>query len=88
MPEPVPISIFHRSEFYTCRFVIMSAENVQLAIGRNIELAFVKKAKIEFKGDRAEARILVSTYVVFKIFDLRVCSERNRSTGSLNYTCM
>lgn len=61
MPEPVPISIFHRSEFYTCRFVIMSAENVQLAIRRNIELAFVKKAKIEFKGDRAEARILVST---------------------------
>ncbi|XP_078365428.1 uncharacterized protein LOC144649735 isoform X2 [Oculina patagonica] len=33
-------------------------ENVQLAIRRNIELAFVKKAKVEFKGDRSEARIL------------------------------
>ena len=39
----------------------MSAENVQLAIRRNIELAFIKKAKIEFKGDRSESRILVST---------------------------
>ncbi len=38
----------------------MSTENVQLAIRRNIELAFVKKAKVEFKGDRSEARILVS----------------------------
>ena len=42
-------------------YAIMSTENVQLAIRRNIELAFVKKAKIEFKGDRSEARILVST---------------------------
>lgn len=33
-------------------------ENVQLAIRRNIELAFIKKAKIEFKGDRSESRIL------------------------------
>jgi len=41
--------------------MIMSTENVQFAIRRNIELAFVKKAKIEFKGDRSEARILVST---------------------------
>ena len=42
-------------------YAIMSTENVQVAIRRNIELAFVKKAKIEFKGDRSEARILVST---------------------------
>lgn len=35
---------------------------MQLAIRRNIELAFVKKAKVEFKGDRSEARILVSSY--------------------------
>lgn len=33
-------------------------ENVQLAIRRNIELAFIKKGTIEFKGDRSEARIL------------------------------
>jgi len=36
---------------------------VQLAIRRNIELAFVKKAKVEFKGDRSEARILVSACI-------------------------
>jgi len=52
----------------------MSAENVQLAIRRDIELSFVKKAKIEFKGDRSEVRILVSTMVlwlyllIFRIF--------------------
>lgn len=33
-------------------------KNVQLAIRRDIELSFVKKAKIEFKGDRSEVRIL------------------------------
>lgn len=45
----------------------MAAEHVQLAIRRNIELAFVKKAKIEFKGDRSEARILVSRNLVSPI---------------------
>ena len=61
----------------------MSTENVRLAIRRNIELAFVKKAKIEFKGDRSEGRILVSAYNVVFLFcfissdldDIAVLSE-------------
>ena len=50
--------------------MITSLENVQSAIRRNIELSFIKKAKIEFKGDRSEGRILVSTHSVSTIFDV------------------
>lgn len=53
-------------------YAIMSTENVQVAIRRNIELAFVKKAKIEFKGDRSEARILVSTIPLIEFCCVRL----------------
>ena len=49
---------------------------MQLAIRRNIELAFVKKAKVEFKGDRSEARILVSNYPSIVICVFSHHSER------------
>lgn len=68
--------------FYVCTFSIMSAENVRLAIRRDIELAFVKKAKIEFKGDRSEVRILVSTTTIkFSVFLLRwICLIQRKKT--------
>lgn len=59
----------------------MSTENVQLAIRRNIELAFIKKGTIEFKGDRSEARILVSicqTNTVFAVDLSNRVSEHKR----------
>lgn len=49
---------------------------MQLAIRRNIELAFVKKAKVEFKGDRSETRILVSNYPSIVICVFPQHSER------------
>lgn len=53
----------------------MFTENVQSAIRRNIELAFVKKAKVEFKGDRSEARILVSKFTTNVMCVFREHSE-------------
>ena len=61
----------------------MSTENVQLAIRRNIDLAFVKKAKVEFKGDRSEARILVSKLLVQQFCLSRQHSERSSDINGI-----
>lgn len=37
-----------------------STESVKTAIGKDIELEFVKKVKLEYKGERIETRVLVS----------------------------